>query len=122
MDRRSALGGTALPPTANYPGDLGADKYINIYEGSAVRIEDSNVNSLLDTMRPGAALVWPRVVKGADPGAGHIAVVEGVTEHGIWISQANWAPPVKFIPKEKLVGLYMIPSEAQPVATEYYHI
>jgi len=118
-DRTRSLGGTELPPTGAYPGDLGAHKYIKIYDGSAVEIDDSNLEDLINNMEPGAVLVWDGGIKGAES-SGHIAVVEAVQEDGVWISQANWDPSVKFIPKEDLTGLYMIPPNAKPITPAEY--
>lgn len=69
-------------------------------------------------MRPaiskGSILVWEAGKGGAHKTAGHVAVVEAVSEGGIYISDANWGDGVRFIAKEYLEthGIYLVPAHA----------
>lgn len=133
--RRQELGGSILPATGifadrtgapkfkvgeNIFRDVGAEKYINIYQGSVRQINESNADELWEDFKPGAALVWTAEQMPGSGGAGHIAIIEAVDGDRIWISQANI--PGKVIvsySKEELAkkGIYLIPIGAKPVET-----
>lgn len=139
--RRQELGGSALPATGIFADrngapkfevakdtyrDVGAEKYINIYQGSVRQINQTNTDDLWKDFKPGAALVWTADQMPGSGGAGHIAIIEAVDGDRIWISQAN--VPGKVIvsySKEELakMGIYLIPIGAQNVeAAKFDHV
>jgi len=64
----------------------------------------------LDTMLgKGYAIVWERGQGYADPEYGHIALVEEVESERVKVTEANWGTGTRWISREELYSLHMIP-------------
>jgi surface antigen len=122
-ERRVSLGGEPLPP-ASIGNDPGAKNYIQKYSSSINQVNKGNLDEIISETEPGAALVYPP--NSSNP-FGHVAIVEAIQDDGIWISEANWGwvtengklvyrgtSCVRFIAKNKLESLYIIPHDAKP--------
>ncbi len=128
-DRIENLTNRRPPAIGIYDSDLGAQNYRFMFEGVR-QFGNGNQDSLLAETSPGAILVWTK--QQANNTFGHVAVVERVTDAGIYISEANWDANqdgqkttddgIRFIPKEKLaqLGLYLIPAGASAVSKEQF--
>jgi surface antigen len=92
--RRRSLGGTPLPE-----GLAAAKDYKELFPKSQIdgskltQIMSSRHQTLEQILRPGSAIVWGSEKGG---GWGHIAIVEAVTNDGVYISESNvsegWTP------------------------------
>lgn len=120
-DRIENLTGQRPPAIGSYGSDVGAQNYRFMFEGVR-QFANGNQDSLLAETAPGAILVWTSQ-QADNNGDGHVAVVERVTDAGVWISQANWGTTdVVFIKKEDLaqMGLYLVPAGASAVSKEQF--
>ncbi len=118
-ERRLSLGANALP-VASIGDDPGAKNYITKYSNSVTAVNNSNVEQVLSNTEPGAALVYDGTSSNK---YGHVAVIEAVQNDGVWVSEANWGwvngvykgtSCVRFINKDSLEGLYIIPKDVNP--------
>lgn len=123
--RRQSLGATTMPAVGTWSDPTsphGAKHYVEIYGDNAIpwselqqQISQNGV-VLSKLIPPGTAVVWGTSV-GPD---GHVAIVEQVTEEGIWVSESNWpvgsGPNVRFIPWSKLGDTHFVPPDAKAKA------
>jgi uncharacterized protein YukE len=143
QQRWNDLNGTTLPHIGTYynVNDLGANHYVDIFPNEVVKIDSNNVQKALDTVKTGSALIWG---SGSNGIQNHIAIIEASDKNGVYISESNWGQwtrktadgiiqPVKdnvlldsdiystqglvrYIPKEKLISLYILPPNAKAIS------
>jgi len=98
MDRRSDL------PS---PGGSAAGYIDGGYTTEVAEVANA-ATDLTTVMAVGYAIVWNRGQGYADPTHGHIAVVERVESHRVWVSEANWGDGGRWISRDELLSLHMI--------------